>query len=302
MSSAAARDFVAEHCKFIIKRLSHEDIAQMGTCEFSCVITSPDAKKSGAKVPRVHVRMTYFTHTGWDTSDLGGKARYVLVDAQGKKTEEAMIENGLLKEEDVPNWDRKKRFPLGVVRFHPIQILHRWRLPAEAQYIADAVNDALSTCTAPSPQLRKCVRSLVPNSAPALSKHVAPGLGAPIVAQSSCHITDGRCGLTATLSRALVPAPALCPSKRSERRRMQQRQECLQVEWRKFGVTPANLQRVRSEVFGEEWSLRSVLLLMYAAVDISCQMGPLEELESHLTYFINKENYTEHHTREVRNH
>ena len=56
------------------------------------------------------------TRAGWDTTDFGGHLRLELVDAQGQSTKETVFETGVLKEEEVPDFPKNKKFPKGCVR------------------------------------------------------------------------------------------------------------------------------------------------------------------------------------------
>jgi hypothetical protein len=71
------------------------------------------------------------------------------------------------------------------------------------------------------------------------------------------------------------------------------------IETSSFSMSKQGLQRIHEEVFDDTWSLQSVLLLMYACVDVQIDMAPLTDIEAHLTHFAVKEGWLEHHTRVV---
>ena len=59
-----AQAFMDQNMDFIVKRLKYDDVNSMRTVECSCVIMAPQLRRMASKVPRVHVRMTYYSHTG----------------------------------------------------------------------------------------------------------------------------------------------------------------------------------------------------------------------------------------------
>lgn len=74
---------------------------------------------------------------------------------------------------------------------------------------------------------------------------------------------------------------------------------CLQIDTRKWALTTELMHLVRDQVFGSSWDLQAVLLLIYASVGITCDLGALKDKDSPLQYLVNKSNYLEHHTRRV---
>lgn len=64
MDAAQADAFIKNNCELFTKRVKYEDVDALRSVECACVITAPQQDGAAGKAPRLHVRLTYFTHTG----------------------------------------------------------------------------------------------------------------------------------------------------------------------------------------------------------------------------------------------